>query len=595
MIKKRHKADRKFQRTKDPRYRKEANKAYAEFEELVKRASNADREKNLKRFERSRKVDLFQFFKMYEKMTNDKGASAVKGVQALRVDGSEEVVVDDDGKAKLIAEKLALSFKAQTEVAQDADIAQHHRETEVFVKDHPEKFQPLDGVPITKKITMKELKKAIKRLKLKAPGYDNISNLLLKRGGPTLRKHLLSLYNASLSCGYVPKCWKIAIIVPLPRPGKDLSKPGGYRPVSLLPTMAKLLELILATRIRDQLERFKLLPRHQSGFRRLRSTVDQAFRLAQMGTMARMRGDACLAVLLDFEGAFNAVWHNGLRKMLDECGKLDDWLVRWLSSFLTERVFRVRVGGAFSSVQPIEAGVPQGSALSPILFAFFTRNIIKDKKSALDVEVASYADDVLLISVATFLGHAEAKAQRALRQVFEWSIRWKLPLNPAKCQVLVVGGSCQKPRLYVGNRLLECVESTTYLGVCFDRKMNFIEHVTNVVERVTVRLHGLRRLCRSKTVSTASRKLIYTATIRPVIEYGCAALMGISNTQLERLEVLQNEAIRAIFSLPFDDQTPTDELCRMADLPTIEQRFRKLSVDFANRALSAVPPVGSII
>ena len=75
--------------------------------------------------------------------------------------------------------------------------------------------------------------------------------------------------------------WKQAKVVMLPKPGKDLTKPTSYRPISLLPAIGKIFERIIASRLSTFLEKANYFDENQAGFRRNHSTLDQLFKLSQ--------------------------------------------------------------------------------------------------------------------------------------------------------------------------------------------------------------------------------------------------------------------------------------------------------------------------
>ena len=111
-------------------------------------------------------------------------------------------------------------------------------------------------------ITDNELEQAISRQNpKKAPGPDEITFDMWRR----LLKHLAPwikwMYQSSLDLGCVPKLWRTAKIVALKKPGKsDYTLPKAYRPISLLSTISKGLESIVAARLSYLAERYSLLP-----------------------------------------------------------------------------------------------------------------------------------------------------------------------------------------------------------------------------------------------------------------------------------------------------------------------------------------------
>ena len=598
MLKKRHYWAQLYRRTGNPLFLVRANDAYQRFKDLAAEQDVKAVMSKLKDLERTRKTDSGRFFRIFDQITNGGTGRAAPMMSLQRPDGS--LAVSPDEKAEILRAFYEQQFNPTPKTELDAETTSFHEQVERDVREDPGSFKPIVTSEIDRDayITREELRSAISKLRLKAPGMDNISNLLLKRGGSTLWNHLRRLYNLSLACGYVPLDWKMAVIVPLARPGKDHSLPSGYRPVSLLPTIAKLLELILTLRLRHAFHLHKVIPDHQSGFWQNRSTADQTFRLSQVRAMARLRKEKLIAVLLDFEGAFNAVWHDGLRIKLRDNKAIDKVLVRWLSSFLSDRSFVVRVSSTFSAKTSIGSGVPQGSALSPILFAFFTADMHPDNNNNNHkASIASYADDVLLFAYALLEEVAKLRVRESLDRIAAWSRRWRLPLSPTKCQVMTFGNAKRaKCALWIGKQQLPFANEAYYLGVKYDRAGTWKPHFDDLVEDVERRLACLRKVCSmSSPLSRATRMLLYLTMIRPKLEYCCPAWIDASPSQKQRLIVLQNNCIRAMFGISLRDMMGEEDLCRLAGLQPLEKRWVELSSRFAHRALRAVPPVRHLI
>ena len=86
-----------------------------------------------------------------------------------------------------------------------------------------------------------------------------------------------------------------------------------YRPISLISSIMKLFERVIEQRLRSHLENIGFLNKHQSGFRRAKSTNGHRFRLPQSIIESFNRGEHVVAAFIDVEKAFGNVWHNGLR------------------------------------------------------------------------------------------------------------------------------------------------------------------------------------------------------------------------------------------------------------------------------------------
>ena len=124
-----------------------------------------------------------------------------------------------------------------------------------FLNTHKEVFQSLeqakqeteDEHSMLREINVIEITKTLQKCRNRsATGEDQISYLIL---------NVALIYNSCLRTGYFPNAWKQAKVVMLPKPGKDLTKPTSYRPISLLPAMGKIFERIVASRLSTFLEK----------------------------------------------------------------------------------------------------------------------------------------------------------------------------------------------------------------------------------------------------------------------------------------------------------------------------------------------------
>ena len=156
------------------------------------------------------------------------------------------------------------------------------------------------------------------------------------------------------------------------KPNKPITLTTSYRPISLISSIMKLFESVIEQRLRSHLEHIGFINKHQSGFRRAKSTDDHLFRLSQSIMESFNRGGGgggnVVAAFLDVEKAFDNVWHNGLRYKIYQLG-LPTKMTRWLSDF------QVNVNSFLSSQISPKAGVLKGSVLSPLLFLIYVNDL----------------------------------------------------------------------------------------------------------------------------------------------------------------------------------------------------------------------------
>ena len=128
----------------------------------------------------------------------------------------------------------------------------------------------------------------------KAPGLDSICPELLIHAGHGLKSLLRGFLSSCLRQLKIPKVWRRALVVAIPKPSKPVEDPKGYRPISMLCVPYKILERIIYNRVEPIVD--SLLPKKQPGFRYGKSTVDQVVLLRQNIEDQKTRPVPCLSI-----------------------------------------------------------------------------------------------------------------------------------------------------------------------------------------------------------------------------------------------------------------------------------------------------------
>ena len=193
----------------------------------------------------------------------------------------------------------------------------------------------------------------------KGGGHDGISITMLQLCASEIAVPLQIIFQNCIQTGMFPDLWKYANIQPVHKKANRQIN-SNYRPISLLPICGKILEKIVFDRVYSYLEYNGLLSKNQSGFRPGDSTIYQLISITSKIYESFEEYDETRAVFLDISKAFDEVWHEGLLYKL-ECNGISE-------NYLFNRYQRVVLNGIESNWTIINAGVPQGSVLGPLLF-----------------------------------------------------------------------------------------------------------------------------------------------------------------------------------------------------------------------------------
>ena len=438
-------------------------------------------------------------------------------------------------------------------------------------------------IPRADRITTEQVCSALKTTKnMKAPGFDGIFNLILKRLTTKSYTVISSILNRCLELHYFPSIWKVAKIVPIRKPGKDPTLPSSYRPISLLSALGKLFEKIILSRLLHFAEENNILLPEQFGFRRGHSTTHQLVRVVKNIRGNRTVSKSTAMALLDVEKAFDNVWHDGLVYKL--CSfNFPTHLVKIIRSYLQQRSFRVSVNGRSSDTFAIPAGVPQGSLLGPLLYSLYTSDIPPLGDGCV---CFLFADDTALAVKGRNPREITNKLQRCLDIFVEYANTWKIKINASKTQTIMFlhrqSYKLEPPptcAVVMDGIRVEWSTQTVYLGLTLDKKLLFRQHVDKILLKTAALVRSLYSLiCRKSRLSKINKLAVYKQIIAPSIFYASPVWESCAQTHKNKIQVAQNRALRMILDRPYD--TRISDLHLEANIPKINEKLLAIKTKF---------------
>ncbi len=285
----------------------------------------------------------------------------------------------------------------------------------------------------------------------------------------------------------------------------------------------------------------KLTP-YQSGFVKGDSTVNQLAYIYNDICKALDEGKEVRAVFCDISKAFDRVWHRGLLFKLSSlgiCGSLH----KWFSSYLSQRQQRVVCSNSSSQWISINAGVPQGSILGPLLFLIYINDIVQN----IQANIRLFADDTSLYIIVDDPINSSNILNNDLETIQQWSEQWLVKFNPSKTETMLFSRKVNKPlhpNLVMNGSILNKVKEHKHLGLTIADDGKWNAHISSYLNKAWQRV-GLLRSFKFRLNRTALERMYFTL-IRPLLEYGNVVWTNCTNELSHEIESVQIECARIV-------------------------------------------------
>nr|CAH7757971.1 unnamed protein product [Callosobruchus chinensis] len=441
-----------------------------------------------------------------------------------------------------------------------------------------------------KPVDTKTVEEVLFSIKSNAAGSDGITLHMLKLCLPTILPHITHIVSCCLDVGYFPLNWKLSFVTPLPK----VSTPAclnDLRPISLLCVLSKILEKVVYQQVVEYANEHKIIPKHQSGFRKGYSTTSALSNLTDNIIRARDKKMASVLISLDYSKAFDCLDHDLILAKLHYYG-FDNKSVAFFNFYLKDRQQTVTLNGIYSPPTNIISGVPQGSILGPLLFLLYSADLSKNVTSC---DVQMYADDTQITSYffPNFLNIATQEINKDLETIYKFSTEHNLKLNPDKSTVILFAKENiltqlkTELKLKINGTALNYGSISKNLGLLVDENLRFKEHVSVLLKKAYTRL---RLLYNSKHILNLSlKKKLCECLVLSIFQYAFTVYFPcLDQITAHRIQKIQNSCCRFIFSIRKYDHVSA----KIMELKWLKmnQRFKYNLLTFVHKILCTSIP-----
>ncbi|MCU7800963.1 MAG: reverse transcriptase family protein [gamma proteobacterium symbiont of Lucinoma myriamae] len=501
-----------------------------------------------------------------------------------------ELIIDNqiNDKQQDVVNKLNAYFANISETLKSSQNVEPHTDYEFNrLKNYIDILIPNDVIFRIPDMKLPDLISIIKTIDVtKATGLDGLSPKILKLSAEVVGPILLKLINISFQSGQFPDILKLAKLLPIHKGGAD-NDPSNYRPISILSVLSKVIEKHVTKHMFAFLNKYQVLHKSQSGFRKRYSCSTALINLVDRWLKSIDNGEVIGAIFFDLRKAFDVVDHELLLQKLSFY-KFSNLSLNWVKSYLANRKQCIVERDISSLLQTVKSGVPQGSVLGPVLFLLFINDMpLFTSEVCVDV----YADDTTMHAASKNYKTVENKLQVGANGFKNWCRTNKMYIHLQKTMQMTIGTRrnltrTEQIKVYLDNDLIQTVNDQKLLGVIIDNSLSWDKQIDVVCLNITRRITLLKLL--SKYIDKSNMIKYYNSYILPILDYGCMIWGRCTLANTNRLLKLQKRAARII--LKADIMTPSQTMFNELQWLPFPARLQFHTCSMVYKALNDLAP-----
>ena len=264
------------------------------------------------------------------------------------------------------------------------------------------------------------------------------------------------------------------------------------------------------------------LNKKQYGFRKGCSTEAALHKIVHTIERRIKKKGYVLGTFLDIEGAFDNISFSAIKTTLQN-SKIDSVTCNWKYNMISNRFTTVSLKYSIKRFK-MTKGFAQGGVLSPVLLNLVVNNLLNKQANEIPGYLQAFADDLVILTEGDDLAVIHERTQKSINSINKWCKNNGLNISSLKTKIIMftLRRNWELPKdLLLDGKTIDLSQSTKFLGIHLDTKLNFNEHIKYITEKATMSLMQCKRAVGPTWgLTPRSCKWIYEKAIRPILSDG---------------------------------------------------------------------------
>ena len=378
----------------------------------------------------------------------------------------------------------------------------------------------------------------------------------IKEARLPLEPLFLHLVNQVIKTSTYPQRFKVTKVIPIPKDETEKNNIDGWRPINIVPAVAKIIEKCLLKQMLKYLEDTKLIKHSHHGSVKTKSTQTLVLELQDKLVENLEKGDETVLLILDQSKAYDLVQHDILLEKM-RILNFSQKSLTLMENYLKNRQQYVEIEGFHSETLPVgDKSVTQGSTLSCLLYLIFIMDIPMichdkihqplDYRNCSQPSIETFVDDNFVSIKIEKQQDMKDQIIQTIKKIQNYMDSNKLALNAKKTKIMILSNNKTTKKnfsIQVQDKIIKHSSRVKILGTYMTEDLSWDNNIENhLIPSLKNRLRTLKYI--TPYMDNKFRKMYINAIFRGKILFGIETWGGAKATNITKLQNLQNSAAK---------------------------------------------------